>query len=179
MLKKMINWFKTKSRNSKGFSFVETTLYVSLASIIMATASQAMMSQVESYAQLTQTQTEVMDTHYSLTSMANELLRVDTADIIAISSSQLDFVDSNGATTKFTTGTYNGHTALFRGSDVLLPDIQTLTIKYYDSNGNQTNVIANIRQYEIAIKTAQTGKEGVINLTTKVTPRQFLYANYN
>lgn len=178
MFKRLHSWLKAKVQNSKGFSFVETTLYVSVASIIMATASQAMMSQIESYSQLTQTQTEVMDTHYALHSIANELLRVDSTDIIAIASSQIDFVDANGTTTKFTTGTYKGHTALFRGSDVLLPDIQSFTMTYYDEHGHQTNNISNVRQYKVTIKTVQTGKEGVVNLTTTVTPREFLYANY-
>ena len=164
--------------NQKGLSYMEMVLTISLGSIIMMMAAGAMTTQVTTYSMVATRQADIMDARYALNRIAGELLRVKTADITAIAADQIDFVDSGGTPANFSMGIYNGAPALYRGAELLLPETQSFSIIYYDSLGVTTTNIPDIRQFEVAVTTADSGEEGSLVLTTRIVPREYLYANY-
>lgn len=168
----------TKTKNQKGFSLIELVLYIALSGIVVGVVSQIMRVHLNSYAFIASRQSALADVRYALSRMTYELLRVETADIIAVSASEIQFVDEGGANTSFTLGASGSGQGIFRGAELLMFPVNSFQIKYYDSAGAETAVIADIRKMELTVTTQALGDEGNITLSTMVTPRSFIYEGY-
>lgn len=164
--------------NSKGFSIIELILYISLSAIILGVTSQIMRNHVDAYSFITNRHSALSDAGYALDRIVYELLRIETADIISIDGDSIEFVDKDNNPASFKLAANGSNMALFRGNELMVSPVQSFSIKYYDLNGNVTAVIGDIRKFEVGIVTAPVASEGSITLSTMVTPRPFLYENY-
>jgi prepilin-type N-terminal cleavage/methylation domain-containing protein len=165
----------------KGFTLIEMVLYVVVSGLILATASQLLLSQVESFSFMTSRQTVVADTRYALNRITGELILIETDDISSIASDEIQFTDSTASATSFRSNTSGDDLALFRGDEMLLDSIESFDLKYYDANDNELfsdEEINDIRRVEVTITTKEKADEGSITLTTMVIPRNFLYSGY-
>lgn len=161
-------------KSNKGFTIIEAVLSMSLAAIVMALTSQIMLTQLETYNTVSQQQSTVSDIRYTLNRMSGEMLRLETEDIIDVSDNRIDFVDADGNTTYYSLSS----SSIMRGNDTILENVDDMTLTYIDSNGNETNVAANVRQIEISITSSDSGT-GSYTLSTRIIPRNFMYANYD
>lgn len=157
---------------------IELILSLVICSIIVGVTSQIMKTHIDAYSFITNRHTALSDASYALNRISYELMRIKTADILAVSNTSISFVDSNGANATFATGANGGKTALFRGAELLVTPIQSFAVAAYDQNNVLTAVIANIRKFKITITTAPVAAEGSLTLSTMITPRAFVYANY-
>ena len=157
---------------------IETVLSIPLISIVFALASQVMMTQLDSYEMVANRQGELTDTRYSLNRVADELLYLKTSDVLAISSTSIDFVDKDGNDTSFEEVTTGGTTSLMRGDDELLSEISSFTLTYLDSAGATTTDINQLRQIQVSITTQAIGTTPGLTLSTTIIPRNFVYASY-
>lgn len=169
-------------RSARGFTLVEIVMYIVLAGLGMGVAYQSFVGQVDSYAFLAQRKATLADARYAMNRMTYELLRVETADISAISADGIYFTDQNGNNTSFKLEATGDSLAINRGTEKLLDHVQEFAIKYYDESDTELDAhegnIASVRRIEISITTKEQGNEGDLNLTTKITPREYIYANY-
>lgn len=165
-------------QNEKGFTLVELVLYLVISSIIMLTASQSMVSNLEAYSFVSARQSNLADARYALNRIYQEVLLIDTDDIISIGGTSFQFVDADGTNTSFGLGQVNGVTSLVRGAEALISPVGNLQISYYDQDGNVTALANEVRTIQFTITTLAVDDEGDLTLTTSVTPRKFIYANY-
>ena len=168
-----------KIKNQNGFSMIEMILSIVISGIILGVTVQVMRTHIDAYSFITNRDTALSDASYALNRMAYELLRVDTADILTIAEDSIEFTDDDGNAASFETGPSGDDDGLFRGDELLLTPVDSLLITYYDINSVETAVIADIRKIELTLITAPLGTEGSITLKTMVTPRAFIYENYN
>lgn len=180
----MKNWIhnlykRLRKLDEKGFSYIENVLYISLAAILFGLTSQIMISTVDNFDWISKNQTTVTDARYSLNRISSDLLKVTSTKLLSISNNSIQFVDEDGQTTGYSTAVINGKTALLRGTDVLLPEVSNLTFQFYDDHGNTTNSKSDVAQFKILLVTGATGATDATELSTRVTPRAVLYANYN
>lgn len=165
-------------KRTSGFTIIELVLYVSLASMIFYVASTVLFEQVDAYGVITQRQRALSDSRAAMDRITHELLRLQTSDIIAIASTQLDFTDEDSLTASFRQAANGSLQAIYRINDLLLSPITSLTFQYYDSADAITAVIANVRKIKATIVTDEIGNEGEITVSSIVTPRAFIYENY-
>lgn len=164
--------------NQLGFTMIELVLSLTICAIIVGVASQIMQTHINAYSFITNRHTALSDASYALNRITYELLRIKTADILAVNNNSISFLDMNGANATFATGINGGNTALFRGAELLVTPIQSFDVAAYDQNNILTMTIANIRKFKITITTAPVDTEGSLTLSTMITPRAFVYANY-
>lgn len=172
-----------KLKNSHGFTLIELLLSIVVAGTIFGIAAETMMREADTYSFITNRKTTIADVRYAMNRMSHELLRVETSDIKDISGNKIDFTDENGNTTSFKLATNGSDLAVYRGSDILIPKVQTFTIEYQDGQGNtltaEPGQISNVRRIKLSVATEAKSNEGSITLSTTVIPRDFIgYANY-
>lgn len=167
--------------NQKGFTLIELVLFISLSAIVVGATSYIMVNQLDAYSFISNRQETLSDSRYAFNRAASELIFLDTAEITAIAADQIDFVDQNGFNATFSTGASTesaGGLALYRGNEILIDPITSLTFTYLDQNGAETAVIGEIRQILMTVTTEPVANEGALTLSTRVIPRNFVYENY-
>lgn len=164
--------------DQRGFTLIELVLYLVISAILFGVTAQLMRTQVDAYALMSGRQSALSDARYTLNRMASELILIRTADIISIAPDNLQFMDTGGNLTSFRLGTAGGVPTIFRGNDALLSPMQAFQINYYDQNEQPTAVLANIRKFQVNLTMAAQGTEGNLSISTMVTPRNFVYTNY-
>ena len=128
---------RKKRLNEKGFTLIELVLFISLSAIVVGTASYVMVNQIDAYSFISNRQETLSDSRYAFNRAASELIYLDTAEITAIAADQIDFVDRNGLAANFSTGASAesaGSLALYRGNEILVDPITSLTFTYLDAN---------------------------------------------
>lgn len=168
-------------KNQKGFTLIELVLFISLSAIVVGVTSYIMVNQIDAYSFVSNRQETLSDSRYAFNRAASELIFLDTAEITGIAASQIDFIDQNGLNTNFSSGAsaeVAGEMALYRGNEILIDPIASLTFNYLDQNGLETAVIGEIRQILMTVTTEPVANEGALTLTTRVVPRNFVYENY-
>ncbi|MDO8518976.1 MAG: prepilin-type N-terminal cleavage/methylation domain-containing protein [Deltaproteobacteria bacterium] len=164
--------------NNRGFTMIEMVLYMVVAAIITGVTVHVMRTHVNAYSFITNRHTALSDVSYALNRMSYELLRVETAEITAIAADSIDFTDDDGNAASFETAANADGTGLYRGDELLISPVTSFDLVYYDLNGIETNVIADVRSIKMTVVTAPQDTEGSITLSTMVTPRAFVYENY-
>lgn len=144
----------------------------------MGMTSTTMTSQLEAYSFITSRQDALSDARYALNRISNELMLLGSGDVEAISDTSIQFVDSSGVSSTFSSANNAGQTAIFRSAEVLLTPVQDFSLAYYDENNAVTADPAQVRQIQVSLATAPRGEEGSISLTTRITPRAFIYESY-
>lgn len=167
----------------RGFTLVELMLSIVIAGAIFGIAAETMIRQADTYSFIANRKSTIADARHALNQMVDELLHVETSDITTITASSITFVDKSGGSTSYSLSTDGSNLAIFRGSNVILPNVSAFDIEYQDENGTaltaSTGQIPNVRRIKLTITAAATANEGDISISTLVTPRSFIgYTNY-
>ncbi|MBX7149267.1 hypothetical protein K1X76_09275 [bacterium] len=165
-------------KTNKGFSIIEAVLTISIMSLMFGVASQAMISNLSTYAFISNRQAALSDMRYAMNLVTNELTRLSSANIQSISATSITFRDINGNNATYSSSTQNGVTSLMKNNEKLASPISGFTLAYLDQNGNTTAAISSVRKIKVTMTSAQKDNEGNISLTTMIIPRNFLYSNY-
>lgn len=171
-----------KIKDESGFTLIGIIMGVVVSGIVLGIASQIFSSQMDTYSFITTRKTTLSDTRYALNKISDELLTIETNDILDIDSDQFSFTDHAGNQTDYDLEASGASLAIYRGGEKLLDNVKSFQIKYYDQNGNEllaeAGNISSVRQFELIITTEEQGHEGELTLSTKVTPREYIYSNY-
>jgi MSHA biogenesis protein MshO len=161
--------FRTPRPN--GFTLVEIVITIVLVGILAGLAASILIQGITSYS----VEEARVDVHYqarlAMERMAREIRQIrSTADITAITNTNLRFTDVNGASVGFTwtsptLSRWNGV-----GTNVLAPNITAFNFNYYQQNGAAA-AAATLWIVEITL-TSQQGSESV-QMSTRVHPRNF------
>jgi len=169
-------WHRLKKLklNNKGFTLVEVVLFIVMSGILLGVTTDIMVGQVEAYSFLTNRQNALSDSRYALSRISNDLLRIPTGGLLSVSSSQIDFIDSDGFSTSFN---FNSG-ELRRGAETLLESVADFQVLGLDQDGNETATLSDIKKLRVTIVTAPVASEGSLTLSTSITPRVFVYNSY-
>ena len=170
-------------KNQKGFTLTELILSMLIVSSIIGVAAETMISQAETYSFISNRKNTLADVRVALNQISYDIKRVDTDDISDITSSAIEFTDDEGNDTSYKLDTDGETLAIYKGEDVLLPNIEDFTITYYDEEGNELDAddeqIENVKRIQFTIETSEQAGEGNVTLSTMIIPRSFLgYSNY-
>lgn len=167
---------------------MELLLSMAIAGIMFGIAAETLMQQAATFSFIANRKTTIADVRNTMNEMTHEMQHIDTADIVSISSTQIQFIDENGNHTSYNLDTDGDGLAIYRGNtDVLLPNVNDFTIEYQDASGTALSLlpadlsqsIQDTRRIKLTITTEPSGNEGSITISTLVIPRGFLgYANY-
>jgi prepilin-type N-terminal cleavage/methylation domain-containing protein len=154
-----------------GFTLVEIVITIVLVGILAGIAAMIILQGVRAYSD-EQSRSDVhYQARYAMERMAREIRQIrSTADITAITNSNLQFTDVNGAGVGFTwtsptLSRWNG-----AGTNVLAPNITAFNFNYYQQNGVAATA-ATLWIVEITL-TSQQGSESV-QMSTRVHSRNF------
>lgn len=175
--------FNKRASGIGGFTLIELILSMLVMTAIFGITAQTMMSSSDSMSFISNRKTVIADVRYGVNKMTQELRLVDSAKITNISSTQIDFSDSTSNTTNYRLATDGSRLAIYRGSEVLIPNVATFTLEYQDGDGNvlsaDSSQIANIRRIKLEVTTEPIGDEQSMTVSTLVVPRSFVgYTNY-
>jgi hypothetical protein len=170
-------------KNSKGFTLVEAVLGLVMGAMVLGVTSQTLLNNMDSYTFVANRKSALGDARYAMDRMSYELLRVDSADLVAIEPTRIRFTDDTGTLTSFRLGTNGDTLALFRDTDLLVDKISSFALTYLDNDGNTVAPdavnIPQVKRIKITLTTEEVDDEGQITLSTTVTPRVFIgYSNY-
>lgn len=174
----MVNYI----RDNRGFTLVEIIMYIVIAGLGMGVTYGAFSSQVDSYSNIAQRKMAMSDTRYAINRITYELMRVENSNISSITSHRVSFTDSSDSSTSFQLSGSGDSQSLDRGTEKLLDHVKTFDVVYYDEDGNVLDAIddniSQIRKFEITVTTLAQGDEGELSLSATITPREFIYDNY-
>lgn len=170
--------------NQRGFTLLELLLAMTIAGIIFGVATETMMRQADTYSFVANRKSTMADLRHAMKQITYEFMRLGSDDILDISETDIDFIDSEGNTTSFelnTAATGDGSLSLYSGSEEIVQNIQSFELEYQDGSGNVLDAdaeqIADVRRIKVTIKTEAVANEGSITLSTLVTPREFIGYN--
>lgn len=161
-----------------GFSLVELVLYISLSSIVVGITSYVMVAQLDTYAFVSERQGSLADASYTMGRISNELTYVETSDLVNVDNDAITFVDTTGNNVSLALDNTGPTPTITRNGETLLDDVVAFTLDYYDINNNATTTIADIRRITVTLTCGDVNNQGNITLTKSITPRNFIYANY-
>jgi len=161
-----------------GFTLVEVVVSIVIAGAVFGIASETLIRQADTYSFIANRKTTIAGVRYAMDRISHEVLRLETSDIQAISSTSISFIDDYGQNTSFSLDTDGENLAIYRGGAVMVPDVESFTIEYQDGDGNALAAldeqIANVRRISVSIVAANN-----ISITTSIIPRTFIgYANF-
>lgn len=187
-----------------GFSLIELLIAIAISGIVLGAVSSLFIMQNKSYsiqeqvAEMQQNARAAMDimtreirmAGYDPTGLANASIVSATSNSINLTQDTNGDGDTADANENITYSLYTsgGIQKIGRntggGNQPVVEHIQALTFAYYDSDGNTTAILANIRQIELTItaRTANPDPDYTTNdgyrtctLTSLITPRNLAY----
>jgi|APSaa5957512576_1039674.scaffolds.fasta_scaffold154687_1 prepilin-type N-terminal cleavage/methylation domain-containing protein len=170
-------------KNKKGFTLIELLLSLVVSGIILGIASETMISQADTFSFISNRKNTIADIRQALTHISYDIKRVDAEDITDISSSNISFTNEEGAATSYKLDADGENLAIYKGSDILIPNVEDFTVNYYDENGDELDADADqiefVKRIKFTIETKANAEEGNITLSTLIVPRSFLgYNNF-
>lgn len=181
--------------NNRGFSMLEMVLALVMGALIVGATSTTLLDNVDSYTFIANRKSALGDARYAMNRISSEFLKMGSSsvashitsiDAACLSAGGISFTDNTGAAAGFYVTTNGTGLGLYRGDcrdgvgdQLLVDDVTSFTLTYYDSTGATTATIDNITRIKFTLKTAPSRNEGNVVLTTTVTPRQLIgYTNY-
>ncbi|MDD5451649.1 MAG: prepilin-type N-terminal cleavage/methylation domain-containing protein [Desulfovibrionales bacterium] len=187
-----------------GFSLIELLIAIAISGIVLSAVSSLFIMQNKSYSVQEQVAEMQQNARAAMDIMTREIRTAGcdpsgsaNASIVTATSGSINFtqdLDGDGNTTgtdeniTYSLYTSSGIQKIGRdtggGNQPVAENIQALTFAYYDSAGNTTAVLADIRQIELTItaRTANPDPDYTTNggyrtctLTSLITPRNLSY----
>lgn len=157
---------------------VEVILAMLMSSLICIYAAESMMQNIDAYSFHSRQHDTLSDIRHAANRLVFELMDLGPGDITNISTTQINFTDSDGNAANFSLAVADGQLTLFRNNLPLIDRIDSMTFKYYDNNGNELIAdpinIGSVSRIGISITTQPIDNEGEFTLETTVVPRSFL-----
>lgn len=164
--------------NQRGFTLLEVLLSLVVVGILGGVTLELMGSHMEAYSFITNRQSSLAEARYAVNRMAGEMLKVTPEDILSVSSTQIDFIDSSGLSTNFRMADYQGSRALMRGNELLAFPVQDFEIRAITGEDQLSTDPQVILRYEFSLTTQPVGSEPAVRLQSSAMPRSLLYKNY-
>lgn len=171
-------------KNKKGFTLLEVILTMIIVGIIMGVVSQILLGGAQTYSFVSNRKATLQDVRQAMFRIGQELERIDTADINAITNTSINFTDDKGFATTIRLVSAGSDLVVFRGPNALVNHVKDFNIEYFDSLGNYLTpglaTISLVRRIKVNIKTKPVGNEGEVAMSSYIAPRAFLgYENYH
>lgn len=157
---------------------MELLLYLVISSLIFGIVAHVLINQLDSHEFITNRQNNLADTRQVFKYISRELMRLETADFISISPTDLQYFNQQGQASQIHTATVGNQTGLFLNNDLMYAPLQNFAFTYLDANDNVINNIDAVRKIRVEITTEPRSNEGSLTLQTTIVPRNFVYANY-
>lgn len=171
-----------KRKKKHGFTFVETILAIVIVGAIASVAAKVLTSGLDVYSLVVNRHDASHRARLSMERMVDEIVLINSGDILGMSNTRLRFRDSDGISTDFKqqTVTYQGRSTpcLYRGDDFLAENVGSFDFDYYTSTGSSTIWAAQVRRINIELTIEAMADAGSIHLRTDVFPRNFMYSNF-
>lgn len=162
----------------KGFSLLEFILVMILGSLLAIPTANMMLNNFSSYAFSANSHASLANCRNAINRMVLELVELDSNAITNISANKIEFIDGDSNPASFELSVGPQGLSVLRKNIPIINSIDSFTITYYDSIGNELAPdpaqINNIRRIGLDIVTAPIGEEGQTNIHTTIVPRSFI-----
>ena len=172
---------KRHFKHQGGFTLVDAVLGWVVIGVIALTLAYLLQMAVDSFSMIASRKEALAATRYAADRMTRELLLIKSSDLLALSQTQIQFLDHTGAATDFHSAVVNGKIKLYRGVNLLADDLQSFTVKYFDASGIEItdyNNLAGVRRILLDLGVTSDNNYGTVSVRGEVYPRNFLYTNY-
>ncbi len=171
-----------KKKGVRGFTFIETLLTIIIVGAVAGVAAKVLISGLDVYALLMNRHDASQSARIGMERMVEELLLIDSSDIILMTDTRISFVDSTGSTSSFKRQsiTRDGRTipCLYRGDDFLAGNVGLLDFDYLTATGSSTIWPWQVRRINVDLVVDAFANAGSVHLRTNVFPRKFMYQNF-
>lgn len=171
-----------KRQKKHGFTFVETILAIVIVGAIASVAAKVLVSGLDVYALVVNRHDASQRARLSMERMVDEIVLINSGDILGMSNTRFRFRDSDGINTDFKqqTVTYRRRSmpCLYRGEDFLAENVLSFDFDYYAADGSSTIWALQVRRINIDFTVEAMADAGSIHLRTDVFPRNFMYSNF-
>ena len=180
-----MNLFSIKkylSRKGLGFTFIETLLAIVIVGAVAGVAAKVLLSGLDVYALLMNRHDASQSARIAMDRIVEELLLIESTDVLLMTATRFDFIDSSGHATYFRRQnvTKNGRTVpcIYRGDDFLAGNVGLLDFDYYTATDSSTIFPWQVRRINVDIMVDALANAGSVHLRTDVFPRKFMYSNF-
>lgn len=161
----------------RGFTLVELVLVLGLLGVMIGVLAPWLINSVRSYDLITTRRTMLGQVRAGFDRMIREVRLIPgQSQIIATSATSFQFQYPTGTSITYSLSGTN----LMRNSDVLIPNVTSLSFTYYDQSGNTTTTPANVRSVTMQVTATTTSSATPYTVRTRVFIRNTgnYYANY-
>ena len=156
-------------RHNAGFTVVEIILVMSLMGAVFAVTSTILLRSLDSYQFVTERTVLLERARFAMDRMVRELQLMEAADVLAIGGAGLQ-----GNNTDFS---FIGN-SLFRGNDLLCPNVTAFGLIYLNGNGVVTATPAQVRRILISLTVQGGGTAGTTLFRSQAALRGVMYEGY-
>lgn len=165
-------------KNQNGFSLVSLILGLVIAGMIVGISSTILFGQAKMVNFVNNRQNTLSDQNLTMRHIQNELALVETSDITHMGPIKMEYYDEAGNPTNLR---LVGFDKVYKGTNMLMDNVQLMVIDYFDSAGNQlfpaSYNIPDIRRIKVTIITKPKNDEGAMTYTAYISPRRLLGYN--
>lgn len=169
---------KEKLKKEDGFTLLESILSAILLSILAMGVVYVFRVANQSFFWYASRSDALHSARHGMNQIQNELSLISSTDIVTIQNGDFGFYDSTSTEVHYQLGSYDGSSAVLRGSNVLIPNAQSLSFTYYNENGSTTSTINDVRKIVVNLTVNAENNNGTINLSTTIYPRSFMYTGF-
>ncbi|MCP5464067.1 MAG: hypothetical protein H7A33_03485 [Deltaproteobacteria bacterium] len=163
-------------RQQGGFSLVETILGVWVSSLIVFGMGMMMRHQASTFSFIANRTASMSDARFVLNKIRTEFEGLDTSDVVEITNTSISYYDRDGNLASF--GLEPSTLELRRGSDVVLEEVGSFSLTFYDGNGDELSAIPEsiqlIRSIQISLGAKAKNNNGQIVVSETIVPRRGL-----
>ena len=168
---------KKISKNS-GFTFVEMLLTIFIIGVISGVTAKVLLTGLDVYSLLVNRDNAMNTAREVMDRMFEEILLVETDDIISIHDNSFNFKDTAGVHTNFRRKIVQGSPTISRKDDFMAGNLAAIDFDYKHYDGSSTLLRDEVRRINIDFTLTAPADAGSIHLRTEVFPRSLMYDNF-
>lgn len=154
-------------KKQRGFTLIELVFVIMLMSIIAGISSVVISSGFKAYLASKNVIGADWQARYALERMARDIRAIQSPrSIITASARQLSFTDTNDHAISYS---LSGNSLMLNEANIVADGVQSLAFSYFDKNGVNTAILANIRYVTITLNIILNNTDFAIS--TSVYPR--------